>query len=98
MSTFRWTIEAIGSLELRKSALEDDFEEEEEKDEDDQLMAGLEVEDHDKVHYLFTCLVLLIDNIVSTFLAKKLFSPGMLSNLLVLFLTETGTLSWAKPG
>ncbi|KAM7474190.1 hypothetical protein LguiB_021433 [Lonicera macranthoides] len=38
----RWTIEAIGTLEPRKSALEDDFEEEEEKEEDDQLMAGLE--------------------------------------------------------
>nr|XP_043620963.1 pre-mRNA-splicing factor 38 [Erigeron canadensis] len=34
----RLTIEAIGTLEPRKSALEDDFEEEEEKDEDEQLM------------------------------------------------------------
>ncbi|KAG9130816.1 hypothetical protein Leryth_016961 [Lithospermum erythrorhizon] len=33
----RWTLEALGSLEPRRSALEDDFEEEEEKDEEDQL-------------------------------------------------------------
>ncbi|KAK6119057.1 hypothetical protein DH2020_047207 [Rehmannia glutinosa] len=45
---FRWTLEAIGSLELRRSALEDDFEEEEEKDEDDQLVDGLDSGDNDK--------------------------------------------------
>ncbi|KAL7120061.1 hypothetical protein ACP275_02G099800 [Erythranthe tilingii] len=35
----RWTLEAIGSLEPRRSALEDDFEEEEEKDEEDEQLA-----------------------------------------------------------
>ncbi|KAK6911615.1 Pre-mRNA-splicing factor 38, C-terminal [Dillenia turbinata] len=34
----RWTLETLGTLEPRRSALEDDFEEEEEKDEDDQIM------------------------------------------------------------
>ncbi|KAL8107105.1 hypothetical protein AgCh_023773 [Apium graveolens] len=47
----RWTIETIGALEPRKSALEDDFEEEEEKDEDDHIMADVEDADHDKAHY-----------------------------------------------
>ncbi|CAK9148675.1 unnamed protein product, partial [Ilex paraguariensis] len=45
-----WTLEAIGSLEPRLSALEDDFEEEEEKEEDDQ-MAGLEDGGHEKDYY-----------------------------------------------
>lgn len=54
----RWTIESIGALEPRMSALEDDFEEEEEKEEDDQLLAGLENGAHEKVstsmfHFLF---------------------------------------------
>lgn len=44
----RLTIEAIGALEPRKSALEDDFEEEEEKDEDDQHM-DTDVGGHEKV-------------------------------------------------
>ncbi|XP_071725551.1 pre-mRNA-splicing factor 38-like [Rutidosis leptorrhynchoides] len=43
----RLTIEAIGALEPRKSALEDDFEDEEEKDEDDQLM-DTDVGGHEK--------------------------------------------------
>ncbi|XP_071697781.1 uncharacterized protein [Rutidosis leptorrhynchoides] len=43
----RLTIEAIGALEPRKSALEDDFEEEEEKDEDEQLM-DTDDKDHEK--------------------------------------------------
>ncbi|KVI11004.1 pre-mRNA-splicing factor 38 [Cynara cardunculus var. scolymus] len=46
----RLTIEAIGALEPRKSALEDDFEEEEEKDEDDQLM-DTDIGSHDKDYY-----------------------------------------------
>lgn len=46
--TYRLTIEAIGALEPRKSALEDDFEEEEEKDEDDQPM-DTDVGGHEKV-------------------------------------------------
>ncbi|GKC35051.1 hypothetical protein Tco_1047435, partial [Tanacetum coccineum] len=44
------TIEAIGALEPRKSALEDDFEEEEEKDEDDQHM-DTDVGGHEKDRY-----------------------------------------------
>lgn len=44
----RLTIEAIGALEPRKSALEDDFEEEEEKDEDEQPM-DTDVGGHEKV-------------------------------------------------
>lgn len=43
------TLEAIGTLEPRRSALEDDFEEDEEKDEDDQLANGIVSGDHDKV-------------------------------------------------
>lgn len=46
----RLTIEAIGALEPRKSALEDDFEEEEEKDEDDQHM-DTDVGGHEKDRY-----------------------------------------------
>ncbi|XP_076927587.1 uncharacterized protein LOC143591183 [Bidens hawaiensis] len=45
----RLTIEAIGALEPRKSALEDDFEEEE-KDEDDQLM-DIDNRAHEKDYY-----------------------------------------------
>lgn len=45
----RWTIEAIGTLEPRRSALEDDFEEEEEKDEDEQLTNSLDAGEHEKV-------------------------------------------------
>ncbi|GKB89752.1 hypothetical protein Tco_0962024 [Tanacetum coccineum] len=44
------TIEAIGALEPRKSALEDDFEEEEEKDEDDQHI-DTDVGGHEKDRY-----------------------------------------------
>ncbi|XP_076953304.1 pre-mRNA-splicing factor 38 [Bidens hawaiensis] len=46
----RLTIEAVGALEPRKSALEDDFEEEEEKDEDDQLM-DIDNGAHEKDYY-----------------------------------------------
>ncbi|GKB85690.1 pre-mRNA-splicing factor 38 [Tanacetum coccineum] len=46
----RLTIEAIGALEPRKSALEDDFEEEEEKDEDDQHI-DTDVGGHEKDRY-----------------------------------------------
>lgn len=45
----RWNLETIGSLEPRKSALEDDFEEEEEKDEEDELITELDA--HDKDYY-----------------------------------------------
>jgi hypothetical protein len=38
---YRWTLESLGSLEPRQSALEDGFEVEEEKEENDQL-DGLE--------------------------------------------------------
>ena len=45
----RWTLESLGTLELRKSALEEDFEEEEEKEDNEQLDDGLEDEAHEKV-------------------------------------------------
>ncbi|KAL8129995.1 hypothetical protein V2J09_019150 [Rumex salicifolius] len=44
----RWHLESNGSLELRRSALEDDFEEEEEK-EDDEM--DVDPEEHEKDHY-----------------------------------------------
>lgn len=46
----RWTLESLGLLEPRKSALEEDFEEEEEKEENDQLN-GMDDEGHDKEYY-----------------------------------------------
>ncbi|CAL5400511.1 unnamed protein product [Camellia sinensis] len=45
---YKWTLESIGSLDLRKSALEDDFEEEEEKDEEDELNADLDAGAHER--------------------------------------------------
>jgi pre-mRNA-splicing factor 38A len=47
----RWTLESIGSLEPRKSALEDDFEEEEEKEEEEEQNAVLENGTHEKDYY-----------------------------------------------
>lgn len=47
--TFRWTLEACGLLEPRRSALEDDFEEEEEKEEEDAAMEPLDDDIHEKV-------------------------------------------------
>lgn len=47
--TCRWTLESIGSLDPRKSALEDDFEEEEEKEEEEEHNAELENGTHEKV-------------------------------------------------
>lgn len=44
----RWTLESLGTLEPRKSVLEDDFEEEEEKEENDGLEDGL---DNEKDYY-----------------------------------------------
>lgn len=44
----RWHLESNGSLELRRSALEDDFEEEEEKEEDEMDVGA---EEHEKDHY-----------------------------------------------
>ncbi|KAE9446630.1 hypothetical protein C3L33_21472, partial [Rhododendron williamsianum] len=46
---FLWTLESIGSLDPRKSALEDDFEEEEEKEEEEEHNAELENGTHEKV-------------------------------------------------
>lgn len=56
LSACRWTLEGLGSLEPRRSALEDDFEEEEEKDEDDQLVDGLDSAVNDKVNTLYMSL------------------------------------------
>ncbi|KAI8531630.1 hypothetical protein RHMOL_Rhmol11G0151700 [Rhododendron molle] len=47
----RWTLESIGSLDPRKSALEDDFEEEEEKEEEEEHNAELENGTHEKDYY-----------------------------------------------
>ena len=44
----RWNLESIGTLDPRKSALEEDFEEEEEKEENEQL-DGMEDDAHEKV-------------------------------------------------
>ncbi|ONI04358.1 hypothetical protein PRUPE_6G317400 [Prunus persica] len=46
----RWTLEATGSLERRKSALEEDFEEKGEKEENDQL-DGVDDEVHGRDYY-----------------------------------------------
>jgi hypothetical protein len=46
----RWTLEASGVLEPRRSALEDDFEEEEEdKEDDDDDAQPMDINDHPKV-------------------------------------------------
>ncbi|XP_072996425.1 uncharacterized protein [Typha latifolia] len=47
----RWTLEAAGTLEPRRSALEDDFEEEEEKEDEEQVMDSLEADGHEKDYY-----------------------------------------------
>ncbi|KAK4803304.1 hypothetical protein SAY86_001507 [Trapa natans] len=47
----RWTLESLGSLDPRKSALEDDFEEEEEKEENEQLAEDLDDGAEKKDHY-----------------------------------------------
>ena len=47
---YRWTLEASGILEPRRSALEEDFEEEEEKEEDEQAMDAYEADAHEKVN------------------------------------------------
>lgn len=47
----RWTLESIGTLELRRSALEDDFEEEEDKEEEDQPMEDVENGTHEKDYH-----------------------------------------------
>lgn len=46
----RWTLEASGVLEPRRSALEDDFEEEEDKEDEEQTM-DVDVTTHDKDYY-----------------------------------------------
>lgn len=48
----RWALEASGALELRRSALEDDFEEEEEKEEDEQAM-DIDNGSYEKVNSFF---------------------------------------------
>lgn len=50
--SYRWTLESNGSLEPRRSALEEDFEEEEEKEENDQPVDGLEDGGYEKVSSL----------------------------------------------
>ncbi|KAK7269394.1 hypothetical protein RIF29_22120 [Crotalaria pallida] len=47
----RWTIESLGALEPRRSALEEDFEEEEEKEDNDQPADELEDRAHEKDYY-----------------------------------------------
>lgn len=49
---YRWTLESIGSLEPRRSALEEDFEEEEEKEDNDQPVDELEDGAYEKVVFL----------------------------------------------
>lgn len=45
----RWTIESLGTLEPRRSALEEDFEEEEEKEDNDQPVDEVEDKAYEKV-------------------------------------------------
>ncbi|KAL7205331.1 hypothetical protein ACSBR2_018308 [Camellia fascicularis] len=47
----RWTLESLGSLDPRISALEEDFEEEEEKEEEDELNDVLDTGAHEKDYY-----------------------------------------------
>ncbi|XP_004302263.1 PREDICTED: pre-mRNA-splicing factor 38 [Fragaria vesca subsp. vesca] len=47
----RWTLESLGLLEPRKSALEEDFEEEEEEKEENDQLNGMDDEGHDKEYY-----------------------------------------------
>ncbi|KAJ1383466.1 Pre-mRNA-splicing factor 38 [Sesbania bispinosa] len=47
----RWTLESLGSLEPRRSALEEDFEEEEEKEDNDQPVDELEDRAYEKDYY-----------------------------------------------
>lgn len=49
----RWNLESLGSLDPRRSALEDDFEEEEEKEENEQLADDLDDGADKKVHFPF---------------------------------------------
>lgn len=51
LSLNRWTLESLGALDPRKSALEDDFEEEEEKEENEQLAEDLDDGADKKVHF-----------------------------------------------
>ena len=46
---YRWNLESLGSLEPRRSALEEDFEEEEEKEDNDQPADELEDRAYEKV-------------------------------------------------
>lgn len=85
------TLEAIGTLEPRRSALEDDFEEEEEKDEDDQLADGLDSGGHDKVQFLIylpLILSLSVCVVMSCILVYWLDFIG--------FACTTGLLPWTK--
>jgi pre-mRNA-splicing factor 38A len=54
LSCIRWTLEAAGQLEPRRSALEDEEEEEEEKEEEEAAVNDLEAMDIDKVHFLLS--------------------------------------------
>jgi hypothetical protein len=45
----RWTLESLGALEPRQSALEEDFEEEEENEDNEQPADELEDKAHEKV-------------------------------------------------
>lgn len=45
----RWTLEGSGTLEPRRSALEDDFEEEEEKEEEEPAAGAVEQAEYEKV-------------------------------------------------
>jgi pre-mRNA-splicing factor 38A len=54
LSCIRWTLEAAGQLEPRRSALEDEEEEEEEKEEEEAAVNDLEAMDIDKVYFLLS--------------------------------------------
>lgn len=93
-SCIRWTLESLGSLEPRKSALEEDFEEEEDKEENEQLDDEIEDEAHEKVSMSF----LFKDSLSSIFVNvfKGFALVGTVFNLWILILLA-GLLSWSKP-
>ncbi|KAI4301737.1 hypothetical protein L6164_034984 [Bauhinia variegata] len=47
----RWTLESLGTIEPRRSALDEDFEEEEEKEDNNQPIDGLEDGSYEKEYY-----------------------------------------------
>lgn len=91
---YRWTLESLGSLEPRRSALEEDFEEEEEKEDNDQPVDEIEDRAYEKVHPFPSRLKATFFYHVNQILNIS----G--SDLLIYLLNDlyvSGLLSWEKP-